>query len=621
MKKFILLSVVILFPIISPAAIINGPRVDYRGKPSESGQALFRWFSSYCFKPYYKYSYNDWKTFYFLESNKELIEWEIEKFFKENIFRTDFFTRAYVNAEYSVNYLISNPDSAKKMTYIAGLYYEFGRTSGLNNSNSVEGLQYVLAKYNSSWKDKFEGRCNIDYIIKKYDKNNTNRKKVEGKELRKKAYEYYMRLFEKSKYSFPSTEGYKDLLANWDIENTIRDILKQKAVTDKNMSIFVSLFKPLNKIPDNLAENIIQYFKLNTSSPQMKIQLLALMGKNSKLTKAILKNFYYIKKLEQGGEYYSATALALNKNVSITVNPRIRSAKIRTSPSFLFAYAAATGDYNKAFMQFLKEKEQILKEWIVGRKERELNCWQSAFPLLCGNSNLSIRNARAIVNKNAGMPKYWKYKPVKKFGKLIKKKQCENINGIGSYFPFESLTPIAQKTLFETYASRIRKTRMQVDRQAALEKLMQIKSPKYKMKSIKFLMELNSRDGNKALEGISLKWLPELMKVANGKYPMLGVKACQIIGMMSLLGRPAAPGLKKLLNTTKDFTIKIAAICALAEIGDRDSIPLIKTYYKDKNRLLARAAQQAVYILEPINEKDSSVKKMLKKTTNKNKLR
>ena len=207
--------------------------------------------------------------------------------------------------------------------------------------------------------------------------------------------------------------------------------------------------------------------------------------------------------------------------------------------------------------------------------------------------------------------------PESKFGKLLPEKLLKFTNTVslpfGSCFPFESLSPSGRKTLFSTYSYIIRRKGGEVQKQAVIKRLLSIKSPKYRKKTIKLLMEVKSRQAKEALQAISLPWILELLQIAGGKDPELGVKACQLIGITSVFGKAVVPELKRLLKTTKDFTIKIASICTLAEIGDRSSISLIKQYFNDKNRLLARAAKQAVYLLQPIDKNDPYFEEMLRK--------
>ena len=638
MKKFILLSLIIAFPVVLSAAFSSGPRVDYKGKSSNSGKTLHKWF-----QPYVNYDNNDWENNCFRENNKELIEWEIEKMLKEKIFKMDFFSSVRICNEYAIPYLNNNLDVAKKLSALVGQDYMLSGVGAPDN-------RYLLIKTNPLWKEKIKagiGKRGIDRIIKKYDNRHPKKQHLTVKELREKAYDKYMRIFKQSGYSFGDTRARNDLLDNWDIESTIRDILKQKAVTAKNVLTFVDLLNHLNTIPDDIAESIIRYFKLNTPSPQMSLVLLKMLGKNTKLTKALLKNFNYIKKAKYRDDYYAVAALILKKNVN------------NISPVIWTKYASITGDYNGTFVKmskvgkranksnlaekkrtwdnFIRQEKAFIKRLtnsktpeakkllIAVEKSLKNPGWyppsiltdnsylRDCVGLTSEGSNLNEQNARLVFSTTINFKK--NYKPEPRFGKLLQNKHLVFKNSVslpfGACFPFESLTSKGQKTLFKTY-SDIMKKRGYIIQKAVLKKLLCIKSPKYRKKTIKLLIGIKSQQVDKALQSISLEWLPELLKIAASNDPILEIKACQLIGGTSILGKSAVPTLKKLLQTKDNFSIKIASICALAEIGDKSSIPLIKKYYTDKNKLLVRAAKQAVYLLQPMNPKDKFFSEMLR---------
>lgn len=647
MKKIILLSIFTLLPIFLPAAYVNGPLINYKGKPSSSGHELSKWFNSYLG--------NSWQVAYFTESNKEFFEWEIEKEIKINLFKMDFFSRTYLDINQAVKYLILHPKAAKKLIYLAGLYHEFGDKP--YNFYDSEGLEYLLIKYDPSWKDNTQHRFHrgkVDRIIKKYDERYPKKKQVVPKELKQKAYDNYISFFKKSQHSF----GWNDLIKNWDVEHIVRDILKRKVITNKNYLAFISLLRYLNKIPDDIAEKVIEHFKLNTASPQISISFLTIIGKNPKLTKAILKNFNLLKKPSYEKKYYIAASLILKKNVN------------NVSPSAWVKYASITGDYNGVFQKMSEAGKRAAQNALAEKKRRwdnfirqdkafikrfensktpegkklfaavqkslknpgwyppsisiDNNYLKDGAGLINKGSKLSKQNARLVLNNISTTIEISQrrmpvpvYEPEPKFGKLLPEKLLKFTNTVslpfGSCYPFESLSSSGRKTLFATYSDIIKRKKSVFQKKAVIKRLLSIKSPKYRKKTIKLLMEIKSRRADEALQAISLEWLPELLKIAGGKDPELGVKACQLIGITSVFGKSVVPKLKNLLKTTKDFTIKTASICALAEIGDKSSIPLIKQYCNDKNRLLARAAKQAVYLLQPIDKNDPYFKEILRK--------
>jgi hypothetical protein len=632
MKKKLLLGFIVFFTI---ACSINatlkgnyiiGPKVDHRGKVSNSGKSLFKWFDP---NPWH------WQALYFYTANNKLIEWEIEKMLKEHIFKMTFFRKSYVNPNYTISFLMKNPATAKRYSSLLKQYYKISN----KNFNSAR-IEYLLIKTDKSWKDEIirrRGKGSIDYLLKKYDKRVSIDKPVSLNELKKKAYNKYMADFKKS--------GNHPNIANWNRQDIIRDMLRQKAVTAKNFITFFELVKNTDNIPDDIAESIIQYGKSNNLS------LLVLLGQNPKLTKAILKNFKYIKKPKYNNSmYYTVAEWALKPPKYINLS--------HSGADYFLLYASVIGDYNTAFniwlkagkkssrwivenrrqqwekflkndalaKKFAKSKDPKIQEMLKKRElalknpgsykpslEPDYDYTPGAMILLSKGSNLNMRNARHILKMNLKQSFLDRKSYLdKKFAKLLMENYFSSKkHTLASLFTFEDLPTQVQKKLFAYYTKLMKRRGYYSEKKAVAKKLLCIESHKYRRKAIRLLLVSYPQRSDEILQEVSLEWLLDLVKVASGKDSISGVKACQLIGTTSLLGKSAAPGLKKLLKTTKDFTIKIAAICALAEIGDRSSIPQIKKYYKNKNRLLARAAKQAVCILQPLDKEEVPLKEML----------
>lgn len=639
MRKKLLLSMIIIFCIGCSVnaklkgSYIIGPKVDYRGKTSDSGKSLFKWLDP---NPWY------WQALYFYTVNKKLIEWEIEKMFKETIVKTPFFPRSYVRLNYAESFLMKNPDTVKRYSSLLKQYLKLYSINFMYNR-----FQYILIKVDKSWRDemiKQQGKGSVDYLLKKYDKTFPVDKPVVLDKLRKKAYKKYMADFKKTR---DPSKSFRAWTTNWNQLDIIRDILKQKAINSKNLPAFGNIIRATDTIPDDIAESIIQYAKLNN------LFLLGFLGKHPKLTKYILKNFKYIKKPKYNNNmYYTVATWALKPPEYVNLS--------HAGVNYFLLYALASGDYNAAFSIWLKSGKRSSR-WILENKrqqwklflkndafakrlasskdpkvqemlkKRELalknpdykpslvepnyNYTPGAMILLSKGSNLNMNNARYILKMNLKQSYMDKKKCLdKKFVKLLMENYFSSKEHIlESAFNFEDLPSQLQKKMFAYYIKLMKRKGYYSDKQAVAKKLLCIKSNKYREKAIRLLLESYPERSDEILQEVSLEWLPDLIELINGEDPELGIKACQLIGTTSLLGKSAAPKLKKILKTTKDFTIKIAVICALAEIGDRASIPLLKAYYKDKNRLLARVAKQAVYILQPISEKDSSIEKMLQK--------
>lgn len=203
----------------------------------------------------------------------------------------------------------------------------------------------------------------------------------------------------------------------------------------------------------------------------------------------------------------------------------------------------------------------------------------AATPMLEEGSNLNMQTASKIINKL----KLSNYLPGlqadKRFTKLLKIKHFKSKDHhlpLGANFPFESLSSSAKKQLFKTYTRILKYPKAHSYKRMVLDRLFVINDPQYRLKAIEFLLAHPFRDSNEILDKMSLKYLPELQTISGNSDLRVAIRACELIAKTSLLGRPAAPALKKLLKTRRDFTIRIALICALAEIKDKSSIPLIK---------------------------------------------
>ena len=200
MRKTILLSIFTLSSIFLPAASVNDSQGDYTVSRNE----LSKWFN-FCLD-------NSWQMDYFVESNKEFFEWEIEKKLKIKLFRMDFFSRTYLDINQTIKYMTFYPKAAKKLIYLTALYNEFGGKA--YSFCGSEELEYLLLKYDPSWKDNTKRRFyrgEADRIIKKYEKHYIKKKQLSPEEIKQKAYNNYIKNFKNSRYSFTWDELVKKL--------------------------------------------------------------------------------------------------------------------------------------------------------------------------------------------------------------------------------------------------------------------------------------------------------------------------------------------------------------------------------------------------------------------------
>jgi hypothetical protein len=560
---------------------IYGPMTDYKGKPSASGRLLHEYLNP---------AGSAWQFECFMIENPDFVKWEIEKVLKKEVFKMDFFPNSYFTISGAMFYLMTKSEHEPETLDLLAQYYHTNKYSACRDMAA-----YILMKSSTQWEKKIandlknHGR-NQKEIIQKY-KNYEHKEKLDSEAVRRKVFDNYMKMFSKGRIGkLRNMSSFYDWINNWDICIILKEMLQENAVNSKNISLFCDFADYTDDIPNELAYEIIEYFKLDTRRSAKFPALTRLMGKNQKLDSALIKTFKNFKE----------------KAVS----------KTKLSPDYILNYAQITGSYNRAFTAFLKRKKEFLQGYEVNLEAMDLICWNSAFALLCAKSNLSQENAVRIINKNAGVPKNWTCKPNPKFVKLIKpanfSSRISDKMPLGFSFPLNSLPPETLDFALKEYISIIKDPKRKDWNlgKIALENIMSLKSEPRRLKVIRELIHSNSL---KPLQALSLEYLSELLKIASEKDPIAAVRACQAISSNGCLAISAAPELRKILNTQDDFTIKIAAMCALAEIGDKSSIKLMTPYLDNKNRLLARAAKQGVCMLQPFNKSDKLFNEMLKK--------
>jgi HEAT repeats len=633
MIKIVITSFILMVAIMTNAGFRDGVVVDRFGKSSPSGKKTTEWFmeSRYYFDMGFKSEKLSWQWVWFVEHNRQFIDWEIEKLLKRKVFKMDFMPFDKLELNYFVlAYLSRNPAKSPNITDLLYLYYKSKNRDSYYGAEAIKAvIPYVLLKRETVGVKYFENikdhnrniypKINRSDLIKKYDKQFLVNHKFSGKKMRKKKYDYYMQRFKRTTSSIYSQDA-KDWLVHWNKLNLLRDMLKQQAVNDKNIRLFSMLIKQTKKIPNDLANDIIKYFKLNSSTQKISYYTLSMIGVNSKLTAAILKNFSHIKKTKGDRYLYPAIEWALNNKPGLPPAPNImwKNAPATMSAHFLYNYARASGDYDDAYRRLLKWDKTTRKKG-HGKDCRCPSMLQYSYVLLCGNSKLSKKNALAILNSNISIPYNW----VPREGSLIPRVDHKYAKLVpaqadklwwAKLFPFEALSAKTQQALFKLYISNIENIGMTC--KTAFKALIKIKSPQYKNRLAKHLLKqivsspINRRSCEEALLAIALDTLPEIIKIAGENDDELSIKACELLASMSVFAKSAAPELRKLLQSKRHFTVKIAAMCALAEIGDKTSLPRLKKQLNSKNRLLARAARQAIYMLQPVDKNDKYFKQM-----------
>ena len=605
MKKFTSVCLLLLSLAVSSMAAVTfrrGPAFDAYGKLSVTGmngkEILFG------------YSYmKQWQKVGFYSSNQEYISWEYEKFLRKKLFNQSFFPydKSITLIDKVTDGLMYSKALSDDLQLL--LYLKICRTSNPAGWNREQLKIYYLLQRNGIAGDK----CIKEFVEKMRSRNSTflstkmasmdkaygplRTKSVES--LRQLEFNKYLQSFKRMSGGFMYTDMKKHWLKDWSDMTIIRAMLKPNIIGRKNLNAFCNFACGQESLPDDVAQLIIARFKLNSAHPEISVPMLNMIGLNSQLTAALLKNFKNIKiKRREFSPVYNAVALAMNEN-------RIRW---NLSPGFFFAYANATGDYNKAYDLFksvINRTLDLKKYGLYGNPGISTNNISS---LLCGNSNLSDANAREIMLVYGYSMRGWSKRPNVKFAKLIEPENEKSVKA-AQMFPFSSLLPSMQEKVFSHLLSQISKKthdREQLTRNLAV--LAGIDVPAYRVRLLHHLFKevmkfgANHMQCAETLQGIAPFMLKEIIKLANSSDSATSIAACKLIGSTGTYGKSAAPELRKLLSLNNNFTIKIACMLALVEIGDRDSVKVFEKYLKAKNRLLAKVAGQSIKMLKPVKE-------------------
>ena len=176
-------------------------------------------------------------------------------------------------------------------------------------------------------------------------------------------------------------------------------------------------------------------------------------------------------------------------------------------------------------------------------------------------------------------------------------------------FPFDSLSESVQKRLMEYYLSTVLQSSSN-GRKPEIIPLLNIRRPQLQQEICRRLFRAYASDNNSLLYRRVLNYggtafVPELLRLARESDPEDTVTALRLIADLSLYARKFAPELIKLADAPEtDFTVRIAAMITLAEIDAVESIPMIEKYTQNQNKMVAKAACQALVLLKPIASVD-----------------
>ena len=614
-SKRILVVLVLVLGITSSGRYVKpkfyrGPKVDFYGKPSDNGRQLYFMLGPIA---YYSFRtgavmsrnrkiirYGNWGFYLFRENNQELIDWEISKYLKKRIFKLKFFRGGYLPADSSCSNYLSFWASfpPKKTGSNAKLLLYNSLEQGLNSSQDADKTLFILKQL---------GECAVEEYKELHEKIKRKGIKIHdyslpfpisGETEKAKAYNAYLKRFPNGHLAPGfNAESYKHFVNFWNVAQTLRRVLDEKLVNGKNQTAFCDLLSRLDSTPDDIAGKIIKYYGLNGEKGVLKLNALLACTKsdNPKLRKAILANI----KMIQEGRY----AYREDHAVKIYLSGLDKAAKKIPAmgdrvASILLSYARLTGNYNKAFEYAFILNKKLFPHFSNHGVYLCIN-------LLYEKSNLSILNAKKILNVLTA--KTSKYDCLRDY-RHGKKPHI--------YSRYARLLTISDFTRNPKSTQALTSLCSPEDLDKSLLRAL-LTSQDYKkrhpeayLKAQKILDE----DRNYFDESDGLENLPRLIKILE-KNPSESViyKVCDVLKPLSLYGKPAGPALRELLKEEKlDFTSRIAIMCTLAEIGDKESIPLIKKYTHNKNKLLEKAARQSLYMLQDVDEKNEFFKEMSK---------
>lgn len=96
------------------------------------------------------------------------------------------------------------------------------------------------------------------------------------------------------------------------------------------------------------------------------------------------------------------------------------------------------------------------------------------------------------------------------------------------------------------------------------------------------------------------RYFPETLELLKSDDPFVVSSVCKIIGNMSLFGATAVPALENLLKNNPEWTVKVAALEALGNIGSKSSIALIETFADNANANVKNVASKTLLKLKPL---------------------
>lgn len=541
---------------------------------------------------------------YFVENSNELLSWEFEKVIKNHIYKNHMQTSVFYNQFnwYLKKYKLKK-EALDLVYYMAikppdVIVYPSGETTSILLNNGLYGCE-LLYKINS----KNPALVKYAFLFSKYNALLA----AEQEKVPQEIIDELPNISSANDVEFllkikNSPEYYADLLLDGNLLN------------DKNFMPFLILISNFDSLPQKyckfLKERFLQNIK-NKANQDENIIILELLSK--KAPQYAVEILPGIIDCVSAFQSYSEAFLLYYMRISgapdgflANFQSKIDWKSVKTD-NVVIAYGKIKGDLNKA-MPFIEEVRKELN------RAGASNYANNQLVKFVKQSGLTVENRKLIWSR---MQPIWGDTRMRLDKENIPAIQNEMKNGpryefayniIQSSFELEDMPLDLQK-------------KFKADLKMFVENL-RSDDPKVRIKGISFINNKNrpvDRDTfvkvlpflddpddtvassvARLAERDSPKYFPEILQLLKSDDPFVVCSACKFIEGMSLLGLPAVPELESILKDNGEWTVKVAAIHALGNIGSRASCNLIETFKEDKNKNIAHAANNALLMLKGI---------------------
>ncbi len=657
------LFILIYFIVASIGAVsVNDLLLDSSGRPSPPGLPLSEWTKyigensmpddSVGHNPMFSRDpvITSYDVALFRQNARELLLWEFRKDLKKKLFNLGFmqaesFVGSFVNQKY---FIMFQDKEDREMAFLLYLRL-FDPQQRLDSSFYFRMLhasgdcgKSFLVKYNDIFKRlHWNEPCDLEKI----SKDNAELKSISPDEIRIQIYNARLNRYKVDAGWFDFT-----LLNLFPADKVIKDLIPMDKPSSPRANYIFYLVSKCPNIDDQMATLLLPFLTvighrddpgaINFSHQSRNSFMVGMAGKNTILDERIRQVFAdAMLSFSDPADIPAVQLLRRGKKEDLLLVGEILEANPESITVFR-DYARLFGSQEQAFILWQKTMDAVGKIEdnsfdVVGRRNYRLKfVVQAAIPLLEFKGDMSGESARQIIETIMRFPEssylYYNYflsqkklhphwAPLLRNSFFAEKKTAYVVIQLATMFPSGALSSEVKRCLLDYYFSTqdnpklnrlpvdVRNSLLSVDNAELLKVIVEYGySQNYSAKNIDRWHVLILNGG--------AKYNPLLLQLAQGEDTEFACKALALIGAQSLLARPCASALIKLADAKEtDFTVRIAAFSALAEIGAFESIPLLEKYVKNKNKMVAKAARQALIILKKIeSEQDLPDGSMIK---------